>query len=269
VNLMTNPNLLVGIGFRGDTDQLRRRTFNGIIECHDPASVGLIPQDFGAIAIGQQELARRKQSMREASGASNPMQSIEGGDRQTATEVSTMTRFATQRIDSVVSLMEIDDYPWVGRRIHGLLRQFANETILSKLRGQRLEVPLEMIDFDADVEFVGSRQAQTQFQQLMANKEAVNILGTNPDVVEQYPDLVEVMLEALEIPDAKRQVARAIEVAQQRRAFEAAMAQQLAKKFPAGGGGEMGATQNNAISGGEADFGTLAGETEKQGEAVA
>jgi hypothetical protein len=267
VNLMTNPNLLVGIGFRGDVDELKYRQFNGVIECHDVKSVGLIPQDFGAIAVGQQEIARRTQMIRNASGATDTPQAIGSSTEKTATETSILTRFATQRINSVIELMESDDWPWVGHGIHDMLVQFGEGSdIVTKLHGEPLLIPFEDIDTDADIMFVGSQVAQSQFQALQGNSNALNILGTNPEAVEQYPDLVERILESLEIPDAKKQVARAIEVAQQRRALQVAMAQQAQEKFPAG---QIGATQNNAITTGEADFGTEAGQTEKQGQAVA
>src|SRR5262249_47145885 len=122
-------------------------------------------------------------------GAPNPVQGVEApqGDT-TATEVSTIARFATQRIELMTQVIEKDDLPWVGRTLHSRLRQFApDEGYIATLAGEQFRIRLDDIDFDSDVRFSGSRQAISKFQNTARYREALNVLGTNPEIVMMYP----------------------------------------------------------------------------------
>ena len=216
--------MLVGTGFNGDIGRLQRRIPNDVIPVGNPDAVKPLEIDLNALAFSAQEMQRRKLSMREASGATNPLQAIpSGSDRQTATEVSELVRLASQKVELMVQLVEKDAYPWVGRTIHSRIRQFLSEERQEILAGERFPVTLDDVDFDADVRFVGARQAQSKFQKAATLKEALNVLGTNPTVI---PILREVVIryfrDGLDIQDAEQIVDQAIQVItqQQERAIQ-------------------------------------------------
>lgn len=208
--------LLVGTSFGGDMERLKNRDLLDIIECRNPEAVKPLPVDLSALNYAAQDLQRRKQSMREATGMTNPMQAITSGGRQTATEVSELVRMASQRVEMMIQLIERDDYPWIGRAIHSRLKQFmppGGGRVF--FEGESIDFDLADINFDADVSFSGSRLAMSQFQILQQYNQALTILGANPGVVGQYPDLVvRLMRDGLKILDAETQVARAIKMNQ-------------------------------------------------------
>ncbi|MHA2069132.1 MAG: portal protein, partial [Candidatus Thorarchaeota archaeon] len=77
--------LLVGGGFGGNMNRLHQRGLLDLIECANPDMVKPIPVDSNAVQLAMQEWNRRKQTMREASGAANPLQAVSESGRQTAT----------------------------------------------------------------------------------------------------------------------------------------------------------------------------------------
>jgi hypothetical protein len=120
------------------------------------------------------------------------MQAIPSSDRATATEISTLTQFASNRIDVMVRLIERDNMPILGRLIHSRLRQFLppNSDIHSVLNGEPITVPFETIDADADVRFGGSRLFATKFQQALQYEKFMQILGTQQMLIMTAPELV-------------------------------------------------------------------------------
>lgn len=250
-DLAVRSPLLVGGAFGGNTEQLRLRKLNDLIMCRDPKAVMPLQQDLSVLGLASQELLRRKLNMREASGATNPMQAIESGDRTTATEVSELVRLASQRVESMVSLIERDDYPWIGRTLYCRNQQFLPPGgAAAVLDGEYFEVPLEDFDLEVDVRFTGSRTAQSQFQKTAALKEAIVTLASSMDLIPIMPELIERYLrDGLDIVDAKEIMTNAV--------LRNAMLQQQAQASQPSSGGS------------DSSFGTQAGETERDGQRVA
>jgi hypothetical protein len=225
-DLAVHMPLLMGNAFGGDPDRLKRRNPLDIIECNDPNAVKPLPVDTNVLTFAAAEMMRRKMTMREAAGAPNPTQGIESPTgEQTATEVSTISRFATQRIELMTQVIEKDDLPWLGRCIANRIRQFIpDEGAIATLAGDQFRVRLDDIDFDSDVRFVGSRQAISKFQNTARYREALNVLGTNPEIVMMYPDLVtRYFRDGLDMADAENVVKAAILAYQQKMMAEYAM----------------------------------------------
>ena len=202
--------------------------------------------------------------MREASGATNPLQAIPTSDRATATEVSELVRLASQRVESMVLLIEQDTYPRIGRMLHSRLKQFLPDGgAIATLAGEPFEIPLDAIDIDADVRFTGSRQAGSKFQKAATYKSMAQILGTDAgmQLALLFPDiLIRWFRDGGEVVDAEDIVAKATERAM------AMQKLQLATEADAGGGGGQGGSPPNGNK--EEQFGTNAGETEREGEAI-
>lgn len=209
-DLMTRMPLLMGSAFGGDTKALRDRRFNDIIECRNPDMVKPLPIDTNALTLAAAQRVSMKQTMRESSGFTDPMQAIPSATRKTATEVSEIVRFATQRVEMMATLIERNDMPWVGRMLHSRLRQFLPDGgALTVLNGEPLRVPFEAVDFDADVRFVGSRHAISKFQEVAQLREAISVLGGAPEIAAAFPKLVERLLDKMDIPDAALMVMQA------------------------------------------------------------
>ncbi len=253
--------MLVGQGFNGDIGRLQRRIPNDVIPVGNPDAVKTLDIDLNALQFSHQEILRRKLGMREASGATNPLQAIpSGSDRQTATEVNELVRLASQKVELMVQLVEKDAYPWVGRTIHSRIRQFLSDERQEILAGERFPVTLDDVDFDADVRFVGARQAQSKFQKAATLKEALNVLGTNPGVIPILKDLViRYFRDGLDIQDAEQIVEQAIQVIeqQQQRVEQAALQQ------------EQGKQSGNSVRTANEGFSTAGAEVQQQGVALA
>ena len=216
--------LLVGHAFNGNPQQLRERKLNDIIECSNPDMVKPLPVDFNPLQFAANEMLRRKITMREATGATNQAQALGSPGEQTATEVNETVRLASTKVDAMAQLIERDDYPFIGRKIHALLRQFSPEGgAIATLGGEFFEVPFDVIDTEADIRFVGARQAVSRFQQGLGVREALRIMQENPLGLIQFGDLyVRLFRDSLHMDDAEEVVARA-----QRAVATVFMAQQL------------------------------------------
>ena len=224
--------LLVGQGFNGDIGRLKRRIPGDVIPVGNIEAVKPIVQDLNALQVSGVEYQARKQSMREASGATNPQQAIPAGGRQTATEVNELVRLASQKVELMVSLVERDDYPWIGKTLHSRIRQFLSREREEILAGERFPVTLADVDFDSDVRFIGARQAQSKFQKAATLKEALNVLGTNPAVIPILRKLViRYFRDGLDIQDAEEIVDEAVQIItqQQERAIQLQQEQDQSK----------------------------------------
>lgn len=258
--------ILMGNAFGGDPDRLKRRMPLDVIECANVDQVKPLPVDTNVLTYAANELMRKKFTMREAAGAPNPTQGIESQGEATATEISTVSRFATQRIELMTQVIEKDDLPWIGRTLHSRIRQFIpDEGAIATLAGEQFRVRLDDIDFDSDVRFVGSRQAISKFQNTARFREALNVLGTNPEIVMMYPELVtRYFRDGLDMADAENVVKAAILSFQQKTIAEMSMQAAAGSGGPGGGGGgpESPAGQT------EASMGTEESATEEEGQAI-
>lgn len=259
-DLAINAPLLVGQGWAGNPQELEERAPNSLIHCSDVTQVKELPVDVGMFDFATRELMRRKLSMREASGATNPLQAISGPQEKTATETSELVRLASQRVEATVLLQERDTYPRIGRMLHSRLRQFLPEGgAVATLAGEPFEVPLEAIDMVADVRFSGSRQAGSRFQKAATFRTMAEVLGTPAglNLALMFPELlIRWFRDGAEVPDAEDIVKNATERAMAMRKLEAVE----------GGGGGGGVPP--AAPGREEEFGTRTGETEREGEAI-
>lgn len=234
--------LLMGQAFGGDAERLKSRRMNDVILCKNPDMVKPLPYEFNALTMAGTEMLRRKMTMREASGASNPLQAIGAEKAQTATETNTLLRLSTQRVSTSVTLIERDDYPWIGRTTHSRIRQFAEPVIVARLAGDIFHVKLEDIDEDADVRFVGSQQGGSPAQIVQTHTAAIDSLGAAPPgLVERFPDLfIRLFRDGMKIPDAERIVNQSIAVSRQQQQMEQEQeAQMLARKGSQKSGGMM------------------------------
>jgi len=246
--------LLVGSGFGGDIGRLKRRIPGDVIPVGNLEQVKPLEFNPNALQFGAAEYIQRKQTAREASGATNPTQAIPSGSRQTATEVTELVRLASQKVELMVQLIERDDYPWIGNTIHSRLRQFLSREREEILAGEQFPVTLDDVDFDADIRFVGARQAQSKFQKAASLREALNVLGTNPGIIPILRDVViRYFRDGLDIQDAEKIVDNAIQVIQQQQAQAAAA--------------EAAGTGDN--KGGDTTLNTGSVETQKEGIALA
>ncbi len=220
-NMMVNGPLLVGNAFAGDLNRLKRRRFNDVIRCSNPDAVKPIPQDLSAMQLGGIEYIRRREAMKSATGSLDP-QSISDGERDTATKVSEVVRLASQRLELQIQIIEKDDFPWLGRTIHSRIKQFMpSQGAVATLAGEQFPITLDDINVEADVRFVGSRQAMSKAQLFNQNNQLLQTLSQNPNIALMYPELLVRMLrDGMEMKDAEAQVAKAGEVAQQLLALE-------------------------------------------------
>jgi hypothetical protein len=201
--------LLVGSSFGGNPEQLRKRAPLDTIACNNPEAVMPVPVDLNALQFAMNDMMRRKMEMREASGATNPMQAIAGGDRQTATESSLLARYASQRVEMMAKIFEREDFPWIGRTLHSRIRQFAPPYFIATLQGEQFPVSLDQIDIEADVRFIGSLDSMTEMQKATNYEKGFPILS-NPDLVMMFPDYcTRYLRDILKFPDAERIVAQA------------------------------------------------------------
>lgn len=252
---MVNPQTLVSYAFGGNPDELLYN--KRVVMCNNPEGVKDRERDYSALQMAAAELMRRKNMMRESSGATNTMQSIPVGDRATATEVSELVRLASQRSELMVTLSERDDFPFIGKMIHSLLRQFApNEGVIASLNGEPLDIPYEAIDIDADIRFVGSRRAQSKFQKVAAYKEAIATTAQALQLIPIMPDMfVRYYRDGLEIDDAEQILQGAVQFLQMQQ-------QQMAMQEAASAPGSFPKSKQGSMA-------TETGATEREGRRVA
>lgn len=215
-NMMVNGPLLAGNAFAGDLNRLRRKKFNDVIRCSNPDAVKPLPLDLSAMQLGGIEYVRRQEAMRRATGSLDP-QNISDGERDTATKVSEVVRLASQRLELQIQIIEKDDFPWLGRGIHSRIKQFMPSAgAVATLAGEQFPITLDDINVEADVRFVGSRQAMSKSQQFAQTSQLLTVLGQNPMLALQFPEiLTRHFRDSMEIKDAEAIVARAAQVAQQ------------------------------------------------------
>jgi hypothetical protein len=261
--------LLLGQAFGGDPEKVRQRRINDVIQCRNVDAVKPLPVELGALTFAASEMARRKQTMREAASATDPAQAIPSSGEQTATENANLTRMAGGRLRGMVELIERENYPNIAKKIHSLIRQFAEEEILARLQGDVFKVKYEDIDFDADVRFSGSMNSDTTFQARTTYTQIISVLGSVPlQTVRAFPDVfIRLFRDGLKMPDAEIAVQKAIEMANQQDEMAAMQAQQ---ENAAGGSAAPSASRGGSPPA-QLKFpnGSPAGEAEQAGGEVA
>lgn len=261
MDMATRGALLMGAAFGGDPNRLKMRSPMDIIPCANPEAVLPVPIDLNALQLAAGDLMAQKQRMRESSGASNPMQAIGGSDRQTATEISTLTQMASQRIELMVQIYERDYLSWLGRGIHYRVRQYGSPRMVATLEGEPFAVRLEDIDYDADVRFVGSIHAKSKMQRAAEYQQALTVLA-DPELVSMFPKVVmDYLRDTLDFKDAPIIVQQALQSIQMKMLMETV--QNVAAGQESQKPGKASKPANK-----EENMGTAAGQTEKQGAAV-
>jgi len=261
--------MLLGQAFGGDMEKVRLRRLNDVIQCRNVDAVKPMPIELGALTFAMPELARRKQTMREAAGATDPSQAIQGeGQDQTATQNTNLMRMAGGRVRGMVELAERDFFPNVARKIHSRIRQFAEPDILARLQGEVFGVKLSDIDVEADVRFTGSQQGENAFTTNATYSQIVATLGSIPlATVRAFPDVfIKWFRDGLKAPDAESIVQRAIQLADQQ---DAQAAQQAQAENAAGGSAPSTARGGSPPAQVKLPTGTPAGEAEQSGGMIA
>jgi hypothetical protein len=262
--------MLLGQAFGGDPEKVRLRRLNDVIMCRNVDAVKQMPFDMSPLQWAAQEMARRKQTMREAGGAMDQSQAIQtqGGGDQTATQNTNLMRMAGGRIRGMVELAERDFFPNVARKIHSRIRQFAEPDILARLQGDVFHVNLADIDVEADVRFTGSQQGENSFTTNATYSQIVATLGSIPlSTVRAFPDVfIKWFRDGLKAPDAESIVQRAIELADE----QDAQAQQAAQmEATAGGSAPSQSRGGSPPAQVKLPTGTPAGEAEQSGGMIA
>lgn len=212
INSLYGP-LLVGRGFGGDREALRNRHLRQLIEVSDPKKIAPVPIDYNAMVQAGVQYANLKQVAREATGASDPMQGIPTGGRPTATQISELTRVASQKVEAMIMPIERDDFPWIGETILDRFRQFMGDDsdVFMRFAGETFGFTLDEVDRDVDVKFVGSRFAMSNFQKGAAFREAIQTIAAGTQLIPIMPDLfIRYLRDALMIGDAEQLVAKAM-----------------------------------------------------------
>ncbi len=218
--------LLVGSGFQGDPSRLQRRIPGDVIPCGNPEAIKPLETNLNALQMGAQQMLQLEHQMTTTTGVSSPLTAANVGDRATATQISEITRISSQRVELMVQFVERDDYPWIGRTLHSRIKQFLDTERQAVLAGERFPVTLDDVDFDADIRFVGSRQAQSKFQTAVQMREALKVLS-DPNLVRLQPDLITRYLrDGLDIKDAEEIVKKALATATQMQQEQMMMEQQ-------------------------------------------
>lgn len=222
--------ILLGQAFGGNEEQIRQRKINDVIKCRNVDAVKPLPFDATPLTFAASEMARRIMRMREASGATNPLQAVPADKEQTATETNALLRLASQRVTTAVQLIEREDYPWIGRTIHSRLRQFAEPDIVASLAGDVFHVKLEDINLEADVRFVGSHSGGDPGVIAASTTAVLNMLAAAPpQLVVMYPDLlVRLIRDGMKMADGELIVQKAVMIAQGQMQQEQMMQQQQA-----------------------------------------
>jgi len=196
--------LLAGLGAGIDPLRLRKRIPGDVIPCNNPDMIKPVPYDVNAMAVAASEIVRREAQMYKSSGATDP-QMIADVDRASATQINQVVRLSSQRVQLMTQLTERDDWPWVGRTLLSRLRQYLDRGRQAIVAGEILPIPLNEIDMQADIRFVGSRFAESQFQTNAKYREVVNVIGTNPQALLLIPDIITRWFrDGLEIMDAEQ-----------------------------------------------------------------
>lgn len=249
-DMMVRPVWLRGQAFQGDPNRVQRREFADVIDCGNPDALKAMPTDLNALQYAAMEYQRRKQGMKESAGSLDPVAQTLGGDRMAATTTSEIVRLASQRTEMMVMLSERDDYPFVGQMIHSMLRQFMPDEGVAVLNGQPMQFSLRDIDFDADIRFTGSRQAQSRFQKVASYREAIATIGPNIALIPIMPDLfVRLLRDGMEIADAEQIINKAVVAVQQQQALEMMTQGASAPSSTSGSmGTEAGAIQKEGVA---------------------
>lgn len=267
--------MLIGNAFGGNPDQMRNRALNDLILCSDVTQAKPYPVDLNSLQFSALDLIRRKQSAREATGATNPLQAIGGSAVKTATETSELVRLGTQRVEPMVLLIEKDAYPWIGKTLHSRNKQFLPPGGARVAIGDEVfDISLEDIEMEADVKFVGSRHAGSKFQKSMQYRRMAEVVGSErgkmlallaPEI------LIRWFRDGEEIVDAEKIVSDMSDRALQLLRIEmggGAGPQGGGQSSPGGAAGTGGVAPEPGQEANE-DFGTQAGQTERDGQAVA
>lgn len=261
--------LLLGQAFGGDPEKVRLRKLNDVIACRNVDAVKPLPVELGALTFAAAEMARRKQSMREAGGANDQAQAIpDQGPEMSATQNSNLMRMAGGRVRNMAELAERDFFPALARKIHSRIRQFAAPDILARMQGDVFHVKLEDIDAEADFRFTGSQQGENAFTTNATYSQIVATLGSVPlATVRAFPDVfVKWFRDGLKAPDAESIVQRAIALADEQDAKAEQMAQMEAT---AGGSAPSQSRGGSPPAEVKLPTGTPAGEAEQSGGMIA
>lgn len=220
-----------------DKSRLMQRLPGDVIEGGqiDDNHIRPLPFDTSTLQFALNEAVRRGLEMEGAAGSNNPQRALAGMDRAAATTTQEIVRLASQKTELMVRVLEKNDMPFVGSTIHSRLKQFLDPEREAILAGETFPVTLADVDFNADVRFMGSRQAMSKQQRFAVKERILNTLMAKPEAAVMYPKFILRMLrDDLGLPDAQEivlEAQQAFQLLQQQQAQQEQQAQ-AAKNAP-------------------------------------
>ncbi len=132
------------------------------------------------------ESQSQKISMRQASGATDPVQGISSAGAQTATEIGIQSQRSLSRIELTCNLFEREYLSRMGMLLHSRFAQFLdNQGIVDRVGENPPPAMRDEIQGKFNYKFVGSRQSGNQQQKAASLREAITVLGSIPFLAAQ------------------------------------------------------------------------------------
>jgi hypothetical protein len=167
-------------GLVEDPNKLRRGNTGEVHYMDDKDAI--LPLEFNhTLQHAYMESQSQKIAMRQASGASDPVQGINSAGSATATEIGVQAQRSLSRIELTCQLIEREYLSRMGFLLHSRFAQFLdNEGIVRRVGESPAPAMRDEIQGDFNFNFVGSRQTGGQQQKTAALREAITVLGSIP-----------------------------------------------------------------------------------------
>ncbi len=149
----------------------------------DITQLAPLPKDYNGLQIAVGALNLISQTIRSAMNARDPVQGIQSGGEQTATETQLVTTAALQNTDQLAALIERDELPIQGRLINDLFYiNLDDEGKVFKRVGDTEPVEISYFDIDSvnDINFVGARSVLNKQAKSNQFRDFANMIASNP-----------------------------------------------------------------------------------------
>ena len=209
-----------GPNFARDLETRRPRevfTLQGEID-----QIAPLPKDYNGLQIAVGALNMISQTIRNAMNARDPVQGVQSGGDQTATETQIVASAALQNTDQLAVLIERDELPTMGKLVNDLYYiNLDDEAKVFRRVGDAEVTSVSYFDIDAvnDITFVGARSLLSRAGKANQFRDFALLLASNPftqaatdwhELARRYGDeVLDVKgLEQLMIQDPEEIVAR-------------------------------------------------------------
>jgi hypothetical protein len=142
-----------------------------------------LPKDYSGLQISVGALNLISQTIRNAMNARDPVQGLQSGGEQTATETQLVASAALQNTDQLAVLIERDELPNMGKVINDLYYiNIGDEGEIFRRVGETETTEVNYYDIDAvkDITFVGARSVLSKQARGNQFRDFANILASNP-----------------------------------------------------------------------------------------